>query len=396
MNILILHQHFNTPHTGGALRSYYLATALARYGHHVTVITGYNEDDHKEERIEGIRVHYLPVKYDNRFNFTARSISFLKYIWKTGRLARKLNRFDVCYAISVPLTIGIAAMWMKRKYKIPFLFEVGDLWPDAPIHMGFINNFLFQKMLYSLEKKIYRSAEAVVALSPAIQAAIEKKVPGKKVHLLPNMADCDFYLPEEKDPALEAKYGLKGKFVVSYIGALGVANGLDYILECARACQKKELPVHFFICGDGAMRDHLVHTRQRLDLKNLTITPFQDRTGVKELMNVTDAAFVCYKPVPILETGSPNKFFDGLAAGKLIIINFGGWIREEIEKNACGVFTDPFQPTDFVTKITPFLEDRKKLADAQVAARTLGETAYSREALSKKFADLFSANVLTS
>jgi hypothetical protein len=78
-------------------------------------------------------------------------------------------------------------------------------------------------------------------------------------------------------------------------------------------------------------------------------------------MNITDAAFVCYKNVPILETGSPNKYFDGLAAGKLIVINFGGWIRKEIEEKQCGIYADPQQPTDFVKKIRPFICDQKLL-----------------------------------
>jgi len=394
VHVLILHQHFNTPQKGGALRSYYLATALVNHGYKVTVISGHNGKEVVQENVEGIDVHYLPIAYDNRFGFTARSISFLKYVWKAGTLTGKLKKFDVCYAISVPLTVGITAMWLKRKHKIPFLFEVGDLWPDAPIQMGFIKNYLFTEILYSLERKIYRSAKAVVALSPAIQTAVEKKVPGKKVHLIPNMADCDFYRPEEKNPLLEKKYQVKEKFVVSYIGALGIANGLDYILECARASQKAALDIHFFICGDGAMLDHLTHTHNQLALKNLTILPFQDRAGVKELMNVTDAAFVCYKLVSILETGSPNKFFDALAGGKLVITNFSGWIREEIEREGCGVSSDSFQPTDFVEKITPFLNDRNKLKEAQRAARALGEKKYSREVLSKKFAALFSTRSL--
>lgn len=389
VKILILHQHFNTPEKGGAIRSYYLAKALVDRGMKVVVITAHNEKNYKKEITEGIEVHYLPVAYNNRFGFAARSWSFLKYVKGVTGLAGQFKDFNYCYAISVPLTVGLAAQWIKSRYKIPYIFEVGDLWPDAPIQMEFVNNYFFRETLYLLEKSIYNSAHSVVALSPAIQSAIEKKVPGKKVHLIPNMADCEFYKPERKDPAREERFQVQNKFVVSYIGAVGVANGLDYFLECANAARKAELPIHFFICGDGALVERLKNNAKQLSLANLTFLDFTNRKGVHELMNVTDASFICYKQVPILETGSPNKFFDGLAAGKLIIINFGGWIKKEIEENQCGFYANPQQPTDFVKKINPFLADRHLLTQYQNASRDLAEKKYSRSMLSEKFSTLF-------
>lgn len=389
MNVLILHQHFNTPEKGGALRSYYLAKALVDHGAKVNVITAHNHKEFKKERVDGIDVHYLPVPYYNRFGFAARSWAFLKYVWGAIRLSGQFKDADYCYAMSVPLTVGLAAQWIKKKYSIPYIFEVGDLWPDAPVQMGFVRNYFSMQFLYAMERSIYKSAESIVALSPSIQAAIEKKVPGKKIHVVPNMADCDFYKPEAKKFELEEKFNVRGKFVVSYIGAVGLANGLDYFLECAHTSRKTELPIHFFVCGDGALLDRLKGNAKQMGLLNITFVDFTNRQGVSELLNVTDAVFICYKPVPILETGSPNKYFDGLAAGKLIVINFGGWIRMEVEENSCGMYVNPHQPTDFVKKIVPFLSDKRLLAAYQQAARQLAEQKYSRQLLSKKFQELF-------
>jgi glycosyltransferase involved in cell wall biosynthesis len=439
VKVLLLHQHFNIPQKGGAIRSYYLAKALFDKGIETVVITAHNEKSYRKENVEDIEVHYLPVAYDNKFGFAARAISFLKFNWGVMRLARKINRVDYCYAISVPLTIGLAAMWIKKFYKIPFIFEVGDLWPDAPIQLGFVQNYFFKQFLFSMEKQIYYSAKSIVALSPAIEDAVKKKIaptprsvssqtersffsaesPASgtltevakingeykaqspetetlrrirslpNIHLIPNMADCDFYKPEIKSPALEDKFNVKSKFVISYIGAVGVANGLDYFLECANASRKAELPIHFLLCGEGALRERLKDNVKQMSLQNLTFIGFQNREGVKEVMNVTDAAFICYKNVPILETGSPNKFFDGLAAGKLIIVNFGGWIKNEIEEARCGIFVDPKHPTDFIKKISPFLSDEKQLKNYQEASRQLAEKKYSRKIVSERFAKLF-------
>ncbi|MEQ8425917.1 MAG: glycosyltransferase WbuB, partial [Cyclobacteriaceae bacterium] len=120
---------------------------------------------------------------------------------------------------------------------------------------------------------------------------------------------------------------------------------------------------------------------------------FANREGVNEIMNITDASFICYQPVPILETGSPNKFFDALAAGKLVVVNFGGWIKNEIEENSCGIYVDPRQPADFVRKIKPFLDDRLLLENYQFNARSLGERKYSRQNLSREFSKLISESV---
>lgn len=389
---MFLHQHFKTPYAGGAIRSYYLAKALVNAGIEVIVITGHNEKQ-KQEDVDGIEVHYLNVPYNNSFGFLRRSFSFLRFIVKAVKQAALFKQVDLCYAVSVPLTVGIAAKRIKKRLGIPYVFEVGDLWPDAPIQMGFVKNSFFKQRLYALEQEIYKSATSIVALSPAIKSAIEEKIGNKKVSMIPNMADLDFFEKTKKDPALELQYQVQGKFVVAYIGALGVANGLDYILDCANAARKSSLPIQFVICGEGAIKAILANRIKQLELENVTLLDFTNREGVKDLFSITDAAFICYKPVPILETGSPNKFFDALAAGKLCIVNFGGWIKEEIESANCGFFVDPLHPSDFVKKIRPFLSDRLLLENFQFNARTLAEQKFSRQALSRQFVELITATI---
>ncbi|HTE32331.1 MAG TPA: glycosyltransferase family 4 protein [Chryseolinea sp.] len=385
VKVLIIHQHFKTPSEGGALRSYFLAKALARQGSHPVVITAGSDGIYKKTTVEDIEVHYLPVPYDNRFGFWRRGNSFLSFAWRSAMLAKRIPGITLCYAISVPLTTGLTATWLKRMLNIPFVFEVGDLWPDAPIAMGYVRNLFFQRFLYGLEASIYRQATAVVALSAPIQGAITDKIANKNVQVIPNMADTEFFQPSSKDDAVFSQYQLQGKFVVSYIGAVGVANGLDYFIECASASQREKLPVHFLLCGDGAMIDQHKLSAKRLQLENFTFIPFLDREGVRSIMNVTDAVFVCYKPYRILETGSPNKYFDGLAAGKLILVNFEGWIKAEIESERCGRYINREQPNDFVEVIKPFLTDRHLLQQFQRSARQLAVQRYSRTMLSERY-----------
>jgi glycosyltransferase involved in cell wall biosynthesis len=146
--------------------------------------------------------------------------------------------------------------------------------------------------------------------------------------------------------------------------------------------------VHFILCGEGRFLDHLKQLCLRYKLNNFTFLPFQNREGVRDVMNVTDAVFVSYLPKPVLETGSPNKYFDGLAAGKLIVVNFGGWIREEIEQNQCGVFVDPLKPVDFIEKIRPFIKDKEALEKCKSASRQVALQSYSRAELGLRLVNI--------
>lgn len=381
MNVLILHQYFNTPETGGPLRSYYLAKALVDSGIETAVITTHNNTQFRKEIIDGIEVHYLPIPYSNSFGFFKRISSFLKFVFSIVREAGQFKDYTVCYAISTPLTIGIAAAWIKKRYKIPYYFEVGDLWPEAPIQIGIIKNPVLKGLLYRLEKMIYKRAKAIVALSEQIKTAVEQKVKNKPVHVISNMADIDFYKPSLKNTGLEKRFAVENKFVVSYIGTFGLANGLDFLLACAADSQQENLPVHFLLCGEGAMLDRLRQLVNDKELNNVSFITAQNREGVRDVLNVTDAAFISYQSLPVLETGSPNKYFDALAAGKLILLNFGGWIKDEVTHKQCGIYIDSHDPKDFVKKIKEIAMNKSLLSPYQQASRILAQEKYARKKL---------------
>lgn len=384
MKILLLHQHFNTPESGGPIRSYYLATALAQKGHRVVTITACTAPKGYTSSVDGVEVVYLPIPYNNRFSFWARAWSFIRFAWSASRAAARFRDFDLCYAISVPLTVGICARWLKWRYNIPYWFEVGDLWPDVPIQLGYLRNPLSNALLFAFERSTYQKARGIVALSAPIKQAIASKVPGGRVEIVPNMADCEFYTTEETTESDD--------WVISYLGTLGAANGLKHLLDCAAACLKNNLRVKFVIAGDGAMLDVLKMRAREEGLSNVTFAGFLNREGVRNTLLKSNAVFVSYLPAPILETGCPNKYFDGLAAGKIIIVNFGGWVRTEIEARSCGLYVDPTDPGDFVVKVREILVQKDRQLIMKRAARELAEEKYSRRLLSDSFARLLESH----
>ena len=138
MKILIIHQYFNTPHSGGPLRSYYLAHGLKSNGQQVEIITAHNQNATEVKQIDGITVHYLPVYYDNRLGFLRRIVAFFRFARLPYKKALEIPGIDLCYAISTPLSVGWIARKLKQVKGIPYIFEVGDLWPEAPIQMGVV------------------------------------------------------------------------------------------------------------------------------------------------------------------------------------------------------------------------------------------------------------------
>jgi glycosyltransferase involved in cell wall biosynthesis len=385
MRILYIHQYFRTPAQGGALRSYYLAKALVEAGHEVEMFTAHNAPDYRRQTVEGISVHYLPVAYDNTFGFLRRVQSFLQFVWQSTRLAFPRKDIALCYATSTPITVGLVALILKKVKGIPFYFEVRDLWPEAPIQLGFIRNKILIRLLHALERCIYRAAEKTIALSPGMAKGIEPHKPSRAIHLLPNMADTAFFSPvsprrtQPQDP-----------FYIGYTGALARANRLDFLLDIARLCQEKHLDqVRFLIAGTGAEAQRLAGKSEALGLKNMSFLGYRNRQQIRELLQTVQATYTSFDTYPILQTNSPNKFFDSLAAGKLTIVNTRGWLQELVEQHQCGFYADPGHPETFIQKLQPYLFDADLLIHAQQHARQLAEQQFSRELITRQFVGLF-------
>lgn len=372
MKILYVHQYFKTPEEGGSIRSFYLAKGLVEAGHEVTMITAHNAP-YEVKKIAGIEVHYLPVSYDNSYGFIQRLWAFWRFVKLAKKEARKLARQDLAYVMTTPLTTGFIATYLKSELDLPYYFEVGDLWPEAPVQMGVIRNKWLKKWLYSLEKRFYFEAEKVIALSPAIRNYIEKVSPNTRVYVIPNMADCKFF---------EASYSVgdfseSNQFQITYCGAIGKANQLEYLLDAARQSREAQLPVQFNIIGYGSELKKLRSMSKRL--KNVAFYPHSSKKCVKNLLNKSDAVYVSFKDVKVLGTGSPNKLFDSLAAGKLTIINFDGWIKNLIKKNKCGFHHNPYSTSEFVRKLKVFLDSPELLAKYQRNGRKLAELYYDKD-----------------
>ena len=273
--VIYIHQYFKTPEESGAIRSYHIAKEMVKRGIEVEMITSHNKPLYEKKIIDGIYVHYLPIKYSNNFSFSKRYFAFIKFVFAAIKLIKKLPAPNFILATSTPLTLGLIALWGKRSRKISYIFEVRDLWPDAPIQLGVIKSSFLKFVTLKLEKIIYKNAWKIIALSPGIEKGISDKIQHVKICMVPNMADIDFF----QKPQLESH---KNKdFVIGYFGAFGLANHVSYILEVANECQKAKLPILFILIGEGAQEDILKERMSNLNLNNVEILPHQNRFEIR-------------------------------------------------------------------------------------------------------------------
>lgn len=390
MKILYIHQYFFTPQSDGRIRSYHLAKALVAEGHSVELITSHNAPDYQHTNVEGISVHYLPIFYDNALGKWQRIGAFAAFVWKCYRLASRQDA-DLCFATSTPLSIGIIALLLKWLHGIPYIFEVRDLWPEAPIQLGFFRNPLYKKILYGLEKIIYQNARHVVALSPSMAEGVRKVCPNVPVSEIPNMADTEFYTPHvQKSEAILQEFNLDKKLTITYIGTLGKANDLRKMLRLAQWWQANApYSAQFVIAGAGAEQSLLEDFIQKNKLQNVRLLGHQNRMQVRDLLAVSDFSYISFADFPILQTNSPNKFFDSIAAGLPCLINVRGWILDEIRRADCGFYADPHDHRHTFEQINALWQNPEVYAQTRQNARTLAEKKFSKTQTIQKFVALF-------
>ncbi|MGY6744976.1 MAG: glycosyltransferase family 4 protein [Cecembia sp.] len=384
MRIIYIHQYFLTPKEGGATRSYHLAKGLVEQGIEVDMISTHNQAFYDLKIIDGIRVHYLPIPYDQRFGFLKRIWAFYRFTRSAKSWIKKLPRPDYLYITSTPLTTGLIGLWAKRKFALPYIFEVRDLWPDAPIQVGAIRNPLIKKLLYALEKRIYQQAIKIVALSPGIASNIRKKCPQANLHIIPNFADAEIFKKEEKSATLLKKFGLKNTLTISYTGAIGQVNVVDEILKLAHLSKKQKLPFQFLVMGRGSKLPDLLEKAKSQNLENFHLIPFGSKKEVAEVLNQSDVAFISFDQLPILRTNSPNKFFDAIAAGKVILVNHKGWIYDLVKQYEIGFYFHPSNPEEGLKILTKLHENPSKMEKIQQNAKTLSDRFFTKEIAIKK------------
>lgn len=385
-------------------RSYEFARRLVAMGHDVQMVTSFTHAKPSDplnwfQTIEeGISVHWLPVPYSNKMAFSKRISAFLRFAVLSSRKAASLDA-DVIFATSGPLTIAIPALWASWRQRLPLVFEVRDLWPEGAIQLGVLKNPIFKFLARRLEHLTYHHSQHIVALSPGMKQGIcDANVNDAKVTVIPNASDLDLFSPDIDGQEFRDNFHLDGRFSLAYVGTMGLANGLNFVLDAAAELKRRGIEdIVFILHGDGMERSALEARVQAEQLTNVIFSnPIPEKEKIAELVAAVDVCMTIYKNVPVLRTCSPNKMFDAFAAGKPVLTNMPGWLGDLAEKEGTGVLVNPDDPADFADKVIFMRDHPEQLKDFSLHARFLAEKVFDRDVLAKQLENVLEKAVKSS
>lgn len=391
MNILYLHQHFATRQGSGGTRSYEFAQHLLREGHKVTMVTAHRRGSGIEnlprQVVDGIDVISLGGYYTNYLPAWRRIVQFLRFTARASVIRQLPYKPDVVIATSTPLTIGIPGTVLARRLRVPFVFEVRDLWPQAPIELGALKDPVSIWLARRLERWLYRRAARIIALSPGMAEGVrEAGTPDEKIVTITNASDTDLFAPAHRDRTLLRSEGVEDKFVAIHAGMMGKANGLDYVAKAARVLKQRGADdIHILITGYGNTRSALEQMVADWKLENVTFTGSIPREMLGPFVSSCDVAITSFANLPVLSTNSPNKLFDGLAAGLPNIVNSPGWTRDLVLDNNAGTYVDNQDPEQLADALIHLRDHPEECLLQGANARKLALDQFDRAKLAVRF-----------
>jgi glycosyltransferase involved in cell wall biosynthesis len=396
LRIIYIHQYFTTPKEAGGTRSYEKARYLVEQGHKVTMITGsrsYQTDRVLErcrsrwsvcEEIDGIDVVWVGIPFSYHRSFSWRLLGYLAFAVLSTIVGPGIHSADVVFATSTPLTVGVPGYLLSRLKGVPFVFELRDLWPEVPVALGVLRNPLLIKAARWAESFFYAKAARIIVFTQGARARLlERGLSPQKVVFISPGADVELFRPADKHNAFRAELGLDNKFVVLYAGALGLVDGLEYVLEAARILRNQP-DVAFVLIGDGKEKENLISLKEHYGLSNVIFVPARPKEQIPAVVAAADVGLMPVRNLKIFEMACPNKLFDYMACGRPVLVNVAGEFKELLEAGDAGLYVSPDDPQAMAAAILSLKADPARCERMGRNARLLAERDYDRRNQAKK------------
>lgn len=370
MKILFFTHYYSPEGNAPASRVSALCERWVAAGHEVTVVTGVPSvpngivydgytNKRKTETIRGVRVERIKTYLSANKGVFRRMLNFLSYFVSALWTALRLPRPDVVIATSPQLFCGYAGVWYRRLTGVPLVVEIRDIWPESMISVGLHIPGVALWVLERIEDSLYRTCKRLVTVGEGYADRLRKKgVPAEKISVIMNGTDLSVFSHREKDAALLAQYGLEGKFVVSYIGTIGMACGLDVVLRAAELL-KSETAVAFVLVGDGASRAELEATAKARNLTSVIFTGRQPKSVIPTWIASSDANLVHLRKTELFETVMPSKIFESAGCARPIIMGVDGFAKKLVLDAEAGLDMCPEDADSLVACIRRLSVDPK-------------------------------------
>jgi colanic acid biosynthesis glycosyl transferase WcaI len=381
-----------------AARAAELSRHWANAGHEVTVLTGFPNHPtgivppeyrgkfrrlvvrEKTGGVNVVRTWLLP--FPNRKAYE-RMLNYSSFCMSAASTGLFLSRPDVVIATSPQLLVALSGWWLARCKRVPFVFEVRDLWPESLAAVGMGNpDSLLHRTLAKIAGFLYRRSDRIVVVTPAFEDYLVEhwRVPREKISVIENGVETTLFAPElftgEAQTALRRELRAEGKFVVSYIGTMGMAHGLETVIAAAAQLQTANPEIVFLMLGEGAEKDRIAALARERGLNNLRFVDQQPREKIPAYICASDACLVLLKKTDLFKTVIPTKMLEFMSCARPVILGVDGQARAILEEARAGLVIEPESSDALVNAI-------RYLAANREAARQLGGN--GREHIMRKF-----------
>lgn len=411
MRILYISQYF--PPEAGATqnRAFEMARNWVRKGHQVTMLAEipnhpagiifpeYRGKLVERSNLEGIDVIRMWVKASPKKNFANRMMFYISFMINSALAGMLLARgkYDMIFASSPPLFVGGSALALSLLRRIPFVFEVRDMWPESAIELGELTSEKAIKLATRLEEACYNRARVIVAVTNYTRnKLIERGISNAehKVIVIPNGANVDqFQFRALGRDKIRQEYGLEDKFVVVYAGIHGIAQGLDTVIKTAKKLEHRK-DIHFLLVGDGPKKAELEELAAEYNLENLTMIPHQPNDRIPDFLSAGDSALIPLRKIPLFKGVHPSKMFDAWACNRPILLSIDGEARQIMEEANAGLFIPPEDPDEMANAILSMQAEPINRDQMGNRGRTLTENHFSRQVLAEQLIEKLEKTII--
>lgn len=404
MNILLIHQYFLEEDDPGGSRWNEFTRIWTDAGHTVTVLAGMMHYNGNEKRAEykgkyfvskkqgAVNVWRCHVSESYNKSFLGRLWGYFSFMFSAlyAGLFKAKGKFDVVIVTSPPLFVGITGYLVSRLRRMPFVFEVRDLWPESAIDTGVLTNKLIIKLAYWVEAFIYRRAKLINVLTPAFYKTLRDKkgIPEKKLIQISNAADFSLserLLADFDRPAFRREHALEGHFVITYVGAHGVANHLEQVLDAGEALA--DTNVLFLLIGQGMEKDRLVKMGKDRNIGNVRFLDAVPKAEVFRYILASEMGASVLKRVDTFKTVYSNKTFDYMSCKRPILMAIDGVSRELLEDAGAGTYVEPENISEYNRIIREYLAEPSRIEREGESGYRYARENFDREVLAKKYID---------
>ncbi len=394
MRILFLTDNFPPEVNAPATRTYEHARVWVKMGHEVTVITcapnfprgkvyeGYKNRWRQEEMIDGIRVIRVWSYIAANKGIAKRLVDFISFSI-TSFLAGLRIKTDLIVATSPQFFTALSGRTLSWFRRIPWVMEVRDLWPESIKAVGAVKQSPFIRYFEWEEFRCYKSARKIVVVTDSFrERLIQRGIFAHKIEVVKNGCNRALFHPVPKDAELLDSLGLQGKTVIGYIGTLGMAHKLDFILRCAKTLES-EPQYHFLIMGDGAKKEELLQLKEELALTNVTMLPPVAKKEVSRYVSLLDVALINLRRSDTFLSVIPSKIFENAGMEIPILMGVKGEAQQLVEGYGAGCCFEPEDETSFLDKLHTLTADKAFYESCKAGCRELVKD-FDREVLAEK------------